>query len=417
MATRKAKGTGSIRKVTKERNGKTYQYWEATLTIGTDPGTGKQKRKTFSGKTQREVKEKLLQAAAAVDEGTFFEASKMTVKEWFETWLSAYMAAVKPLTVQQYRSMAETHIYPALGAVPLSKLSAPQLQKFYNQLAVDGKTVRRKNSRTGKTEISKEPLSAKTIQNIHAIISKALNVAIDQGMIKSNVAERVTTPRVFQEEVQPLTEEQQKAFLRAIKGHKYEKLYTVILFTGLREGEAVGLSWDCIDWKKGTLKVYRQLQRNPEMWSEFRYVTLKNNKARYIKLSPFVLSVLRDQKIKQNLERFAASELWEGFQTEKERETYFIFTDKSGKHLNPAPVYENFKKIAAQIGAPKARIHDLRHTFAVNSLQCGDDVKTVQSNLGHATAAFTLDRYAHVSERMAEESARRQQEYIQTLIG
>ena len=73
------------------------------------------------------------------------------------------------------------------------------------------------------------------------------------------------------------------------------------------------------------------------------------------------------------------------------------------------------KQIAAQIGTPEARIHDLRHTFAVNSLQCGDDVKTVQGALGHATAAFTLDVYGHVSERMMEEHANRQQEYIKSL--
>ena len=78
-------------------------------------------------------------------------------------------------------------------------------------------------------------------------------------------------------------------------------------------------------------------------------------------------------------------------------------------------LYKKFKQIAAQIGAPDARIHDLRHTFAVNSLQCGDDYKTVQGALGHATAAFTLDVYGHVSERMMQEHADRQQAYIKSL--
>ena len=86
-----------------------------------------------------------------------------------------------------------------------------------------------------------------------------------------------------------------------------------------------------------------------------------------------------------------------------------------GEHLNIVTLYNNFKIIAAQIGAPEARIHDLRHTFAVISLQNGDDIKTVQDALGHATAAFTLDVYGHVSERIKEESARRQQAYIEAL--
>ena len=80
-----------------------------------------------------------------------------------------------------------------------------------------------------------------------------------------------------------------------------------------------------------------------------------------------------------------------------------------------APSGAHFKKLAASVGAPNARVHDLRHTYAVLSLQNGDDVKTVQGNLGHATAAFTLDVYGHVSERMKEDSANRMQQYIEGL--
>ena len=93
-----------------------------------------------------------------------------------------------------------------------------------------------------------------------------------------------------------------------------------------------------------------------------------------------------------------------------------MFTSPVGGPLNPKVVYLHYKKIAARIGAPESRVHDLRHTYAVLSLQNGDDVKTVQENLGHATAAFTLDVYGHVSEKMKEESARRQQAYIDNLL-
>lgn len=415
---RRAKGEGSIRKVTKIINGRQYQYWEAQVTIGVDPGTGRQKRRTFTGSTQKEVRERMQAAAVAVNENDFFEPGKITLREWFETWLSDYMSAVKPLTVQQYRSMAETHIFPALGAVQLSKLTAPQLQKFYNQLAIDGKMKKQKNKKTGKTESVKsgEPLSAKSIKNIHGILSKALNVAVDQGLIKNNVAERTTIPKVLKQEIQPLTEEQQKAFLAALENHDYRFIFTVILFTGLREGEAVGLSWDCINWEKKTLKVYRQLQRIPGQWSEYRFVPLKNSKPRNIKLSPYIIGILRSQRAKQSEERFAAGDAWQGYKDEDERKTALIFTNKVGCNINTVTLFNNFKRIAADIGAPDARLHDLRHTFAVNSLQCGDDVKTVQDALGHATAAFTLDQYAHVSERMAEEHARRQQEYIKSLL-
>lgn len=425
-------GDGTIRERTVTRNGKVYRFWEGTITVGTDAGSGKLIRQTFTGKTQDEVSKKMRAAVAEVDRGTYTIPSKLTVKQWFEIWLAEYMGDKKPLTVQQYRSMAETHIFPALGAVKLSKLTAPQLQKFYNQLAVDGMTTRRKNPETGKIEIVKKtetridpetgksetiyfPLSAKSIRNIHGIICKALNVAISQGMIKDNVAQRVTVPKTIQEEVNPLTEEQQKAFLSAIQKHKYKTLYTVILFSGLREGEAIGLTWDCIDFQKGTMKIYRQLQRIPGKWSEFRFAPLKNSKTRVIKLSPFILGELRKQRTKQREDKLAAGETWKGFQYERDQENYYVFTDSLGEHLKSVTVYNNFKKLASEIGVPEARVHDLRHTFAVNSLQCGDDIKTVQDALGHATAAFTLDVYAHVSERMMEEHAARQEEYIARL--
>ncbi len=401
---KRANGDGTITKRTVTRNGKQYTFWEGRLTTGTDPGSGKQQRKSFTGKTQKKVREKMQAAAVSVNEGSFFEPTKLTVKEWFETWLSDYMADKKPLTVQQYKSMSETHIFPAIGAVKLKDLKAPQLQKFYNQLAVDGKKARRKNPKTGKMEIVKigEPLSAKSIRNIHDIISKALNTAIQQGLIRENVSQRVTVPKVIHEEVQPLTEEQQKDFLAAIQGHDFRNIFILTMFTGLREGEAVGLTWDCIDFKKGTLKVYRQLQRTPGAWSEWRFVPLKNSKTRTIKLSPFVLQMLEKQKQAQTVITLDDT-------------AGFVFTDETGEHLNSSVVYENFKRIAARIGIPSARFHDLRHTFAVNSLQCGDNPKTVQEALGHATAAFTLNVYGHVSERMMQEHADRQQEYIKSL--
>ena len=403
---KRGNGDGTITKRTVNRNGKEYTFWEGRITVGTDPGSGKQIRKTFTGKTQKEVRERMQAAAVSVNEGSFFEPSKMTVKEWFEVWLAEYMGDKKPLTVQQYKSMSETHIFPAIGAVRLSSLTAPQLQKFYNQLAKEGKTTKQKNQKTGKVETVKtsDPLSAKSIKNIHGIISKALNTAMQQGMIRENVSQRVTVPKVIQEEVQPLTEEQQKAFFAAIQSHRFKNLFTVMIFTGLREGEAVGLTWDCKDFKKGTLKVYRQLQRTPEKWSEWRFAPLKNSKTRTIKLSPFVLKLLEEQKNNQKVIKLP-----------NEDEADFVFTDDLGQHLHTETVYNNFKRIAAQIGAPDARVHDLRHTFACICLQNGDDYKTVQDALGHATASFTLNTYCHVTERMMEEHAARQQEYIKAL--
>ena len=111
----------------------------------------------------------------------------------------------------------------------------------------------------------------------------------------------------------------------------------------------------------------------------------------------------------------AIGEIKRKWQDQKERETALVFTTADGSNLSPQTVYNHCKKVLEQIGAGDRCVHDLRHTYAVLSLQNGDDVKTVQSNLGHATAAFTLDVYGHVSERMKEDSAARMEKYMQNM--
>ena len=126
--------------------------------------------------------------------------------------------------------------------------------------------------------------------------------------------------------------------------------------------------------------------------------------------------MLKNQKKEQAQQRMKADLAWRGWRSAEEQETWFVFTTEFGNHYCPQTVYAHFKKIARQIGAKKANVHSLRHTYAVLCLQNSDDVKTVQSNLGHATAAFTLDVYGHVSEKMKQDSANRMETYMQHTI-
>ncbi len=414
-STRRAQGTGCIYKKTVMRKGQPYTYWEAQVTVGTDPGTGRQIRKTYTGKTQKEVAQKMQAAATAVQEGDFFEPSKITLGAWFDLWFKDYCGDKKYLTVKQYKSMTDSHIRPALGAVKLSKLTPPQIQSFYNELQRTGRTVKEKDPKTGKISTRQEPLSAKTVKNIHGILSKALSTAVDVGYIKNNPAERVTLPRVEKTQIVPLSDQQVKALMAACTGHDFERVYKLILFTGLREGEALGLTWDCVDFDTGTLKITKQLQKRPERDGGYTFAPLKNDKARTITAAPFVMQLLREQYRAQTAQRLQAGEVWQGWQSAKERETGLVFTRDNGRNLDVTMVYKAYKKLAEQIGAPDSRVHDLRHTYAVLSLQNGDPIKTVQDNLGHATAAFTLDVYGHVSEKMKEDSAARMQAYIENL--
>ena len=172
---------------------------------------------------------------------------------------------------------------------------------------------------------------------------------------------------------------------------------------------------DNIDFKAGTLKVCKQLQKRRLADGGATLAPTKNGKSRTLKPAPFVMGLLDRQYREQAAQRLRAGDLWQGWQTAEERKTALVFTTPDGKSISQTSLRYHFKKVVEAIGVPSCRVHDLRHTFAVLSLQNGDDIKTVQGNLGHATAAFTLDVYGHVSEKMKEDSAARMEAYIKSL--
>lgn len=386
-STRAAQGTGTIRKKTVTRSGKQYTYWEARYTEGVDPGTGRQIQRSITGKTQKEVAQKLKAATAAIDAGTYTAPNKMTVGEWLDIWQRDYLGGVKPLTAASYKGIIKNHIKPALGAGKLEALNAHTVQEFYNSL---------------------ENLSPSSIKTVHGVLHQALKQAMINGYIRFNPTTACKLPRAERREIAPLDEAQTTAFLAAIKGHQFEALYTLDLFTGMRRGELLGLTWDCVDFKKGTIRIEKQLQREKKRGGQYVFVSLKNGKARTITPAPFVMKLLKRHRTGQTEQRLKAGPLWE--------DSDLVFTDERGNHLNGETIYKNFKRIAEGLGIPGARLHDLRHTYAVAAIRSGDDIKTIQGNLGHATAAFTLDVYGHVTEEMKKASAARMETYIKEVL-
>ena len=390
--TRAAQGTGTIRKKTVTRNGKPYEFWEARYTVGRDPGTGKQLQRSISGKTQKEVAQKLKAVLRDLDTGLYTEPSKMTVGQWLDTWLSEYVEpSCKPLTLSTYESRIRTRLKPALGNIKLTEISTTQIQTFYNNL------------------IRKEGLSPKTVKSTHGILHKALAQATDLRYILFNPADPVKLPRIERKEISPLTEAEISAFLEEIKkGEPFARLFTVTLFTGMREGEICGLTWDAVDFRNGTITVKQQLQKGKEKGADHYLISTKSGKTRTITAATSVMQILKEQLFEQRKQHLQMGLAWKN-------QWNLVFTQEDGGYIPPQSALKHFKKVAERIGRPDARFHDLRHTYAVASLQEGDDVKTVQQNLGHATAAFTLDVYGHVSEKMKQESAARMERFIEKI--
>lgn len=394
-----AAGCGSIRKKTVKRNGKEYPYWEARYTVGFDPGTGKQIQKSVSGKSQKEVAQKLKELTAALDAGTYIAPSKMTVSQWLDTWQVEYLANVKPSTVSSYEATIRNHLKPGIGAIRLDALTTHDIQAFYNSLQ-------------SSTE-NRKALSAKTIKNIHGILHHALQQALLNNYIRSNPANACVLPKAARKKVKPMNENQIADFIKAIRGHRYEVMFLVALFTGIREGEVCGLQWECVNFDDGTILIDKQLQslRGKVRGDSEKYtlVPTKNGRERTITAAPFIMDLLRKTKQTQEKNRQEFADIFE--------ENGLVFTDETGKRITPQALYRAFKMVVTELGMPDVRFHDLRHSYAVVSLKSGDDVKTVQENLGHATSAFTLDIYGHVTEKMKKDSANRMQAFIQSVSG
>lgn len=220
----------------------------------------------------------------------------------------------------------------------------------------------------------------------------------------------------IQKDIVPLTDDQVKEFLKIVSTDEiYGTLLKVIVFTGLRLGEAMGLTWDCVDFEKGALNINKQLQRRPQKDGGSTLTSVKSGKPRILRPASFVMDLLKVRYTEQLMQKSRAGDAWIGWNNEEEHKKSLVFTNLDGGYITPKRVYLHFKSAAKEIGAPNARVHDLRHTYAVLSLQNGDDVKTVQENLGHASAAFTLDVYGHVSDKMKQDSAARMEEYIRRL--
>ena len=403
-------GAGSISKKTETKGGKTYTYWRCRYSLP----DGSRKEKKFP--TQAEAQAFLTKTLADIQDGEYLEPSTITVAAWLDTWLNEYTGDLKYSTKKHYKMQCENHIKPALGRVKLCLLMPPQIQKFINQLDKSGKKTVTKDKKTGKEEVTYSPLSHKSIKNVHGVLSKALSVAVDVGFIKNNPAERVTLPRAVKPEMHPLDKTQLPVFLKASADDEYKYLLQILPLTGLRLAEATGLTWDCVDFNAGTLKINKQLVKRRLADGGFTLDTPKNGKSRIVKPAPFVMELLKKREREQIEQRFSAGEMWQGWQSDKERKTALVFTTLSGSNLSPQTVYNHCKKVMGTIGIYESCVHDLRHTYAVLSIQAGDDIKTISTNLGHATVAFTLDRYGHVTDSMRDESSRKMQQLLDAIL-
>lgn len=359
--------------------------WEARAPIGKDPATGKTKYKYIYGKTSAEVSKKLREVTASVDAGTYTEPKKMTLGEWLDIWLNEYTGAIKPGTLKTYTDNVRLHIKPALGATRLCELQPHDCQTFINRL--------------GRPKKGLAPLSPKTIKNIHGTLCKALTEAVRIKYIAANPANGTILPKVIREEIRPFEGDEITAFLQAIQGNPSEALFFVALHTGMRISELLGLRWSRVDFKKSTIKVDVQMLVKRGKGTERKLGPTKNGKVRTFKAPQSVMQALKRVQLEQKENRLKAGVYWQN-------DLDLVFTDEVGAGLAHSTIEHRYTRIVEGMGVAH-RFHDLRHTFATESIRCGVDLKTLSDMLGHYSVAFTMDVYGHVTTVMQDDAAHR----------
>lgn len=320
-----------------------------------------------------------------------------TLEDWLIKWLDDWMLSKRWSTVRSYTLHCQKNIIPYIGSIPITDLKVEHINKLYKTLSEQG-------------------LAPKTIRNIHGILHEALAIAYELDGIPKNPTDNrhiIQLPKVPKAQIKPLNDSQIKGFLEVATNNEYFDYFCLLLFTGMRENELAGLTWECVDLKTGVIRIEKQLLHKPRIEGGWCFAPLKNNKTRTIIVGSKVIGILKSVKVKQRANR--KNTFWVEWTDPNFADEHLVFTTDSGYHYNDSVLRRNFKQIVATIGCPKARIHDLRHTYACLSLNNGDDIKTVQGNLGHATAAFTLDVYGHVLDKSKIASAKRMDQYINSI--
>ncbi|MBR2310515.1 MAG: site-specific integrase [Oscillospiraceae bacterium] len=203
----------------------------------------------------------------------------------------------------------------------------------------------------------------------------------------------------MQEEICPFEGEEITDFLKAIQGNPSEALFYIAINTGMRLSELLGLRWSRVDFKKSTIKVDAQMLVKRGTGTDRRLGSPKNDKVRTFKAPQSVMQMLKAVQLEQKENRLKSGGLWEN-------NLDLVFTNELGTGIPHSTVEHRYGKIVAGLGLDR-RFHDLRHTFATESIRCGVDFKTLSEMLGHYSVAFTLDVYGHVTKAMQDDAAQR----------
>ena len=362
--------------------------YELRYSLGTNPATGKRKMATTTvrGPSRKEAEKELRRLLRTVDTGEHVDPTRMTVREWLQSWLAAVREVVSLKTHERYSQIVEHSLTPALGNLPLTKLTPTHIQAAYNKWAEEG----RRDGKSG-------GLSAQTRRHIHRVLHAALARAVEQQLLARNPAEvfRRRLPKVKRREMTTLTTEQGARLLEAIQRYRVYWPVLIAVATGARRGEILALRWRNVDLDRGTVRIVESLEQTKK---GMRFKGPKTDRARVVTLPTFAIEELRRLKREQ-------AECLLAFGVRQSGDT-LVCAREDGRAMLPTSLTHEFAKIAGRVeGVPRVRFHDFRHSHATQLLLAGVHPKVAQERLGHASVTTTLDLYSHVTATMQEDAA------------
>lgn len=308
------------------------------------------------------------------------KSGEYNVAGWVQAWYSLYAQPnVRETTARYYKGYIDHHVLPRLGDIPLNKLTSLDIQQFYKDL-LENRRIRED------TKAKKPGLSSTTVHGIHVMLKSALKRAVQERLIPFNPAEFCIPPKVTKPDLQVIPSERYQSYLTAAEQRGVLPMFYLELSTGLRKGEIAALLWSDYDAQTQTIHVTKQyLFYNgqgtvspPKSSTSVRYVSIPEE----------------------------AAKLLEQEHEKHPKNPYMFPSPVTGEMYHPDAIVKIHRKICKDIGLEHVRFHDLRHSFATTALQCGVDVKTVSTMLGHSSAGFTLNVYTHSTSRMQQKAAR-----------
>lgn len=360
--------------------------WYAVTEAPRDPETGKRRRKWHSGfRTRKEAETGLVDILSKLQQGIYVEPSRRTLGEFLDEWLDTIRPTVRESTWSSYRAEITKHVVPRLGSLKLQSLGPADLNSLYSELL-----------RSGRLD-GKGGLSRRTVRYIHTILRRALDAAVRWNLVPRNVAAIADPPESARRrsEVRTWSAQQVRVFLERTQGSPFHSAWTLLVTTGMRRGELLGLRWTDVDFDGRRLSINRSLVT---VNYELRIEEPKTARSRRsVAIDDGTLLRLRDHRRSQIEDRLAAGVRFD--------ESGFLFTTPDGSPIHPDHLTKSFRRLVGETGLPPIRLHDLRHTCASLALQAGIHPKVVADRLGHSSIATTLDTYSHVMPDLGGQAA------------